>query len=316
MSFDFRPREPSAPAQPQTSTKAVISLVLGVGAFFFCLLGLPAAILGALALSDINHRPQHVKGKGLAIAGLVTGIGGPVVLFLLMTLMLPAMSRLRDTAQRVHTSNIVKMQVLAMHMFESRNRMLPDDIREGAGPQAAMPVPASATPLLSWRVRLLPYLEQESLYREFKLDQPWDSPHNIKLVERMPDCYKSLSAQVAPGKTVFLRPKGKEMVLGAVVNGQPFNGWNLGGICDGTSNTILIVEAEPEKAVIWTKPDDLDVDLRDPRRGVGQDRNGFVAGFGDATAREIKPTVKDATVGQLFTPCGQQWGQPVTVDFP
>ena len=41
-------------------------------------------------------------------------------------------------------------------------------------------------PLLSWRVAILPYLEEDGLYQSFKLDEPWDSPHNKPLLERMP----------------------------------------------------------------------------------------------------------------------------------
>ena len=48
---------------------------------------------------------------------------------------------------------------------------------------------ADGTPLVSWRVLILPYIEQDNLFREFKLDQPWDSPHNLALVERMPQVY-------------------------------------------------------------------------------------------------------------------------------
>ncbi len=40
--------------------------------------------------------------------------------------------------------------------------------------------------LLSWRVELLPYLGEQELYNQFKREEPWDSPHNKKLLSKMP----------------------------------------------------------------------------------------------------------------------------------
>src|SRR5262245_6222164 len=44
-------------------------------------------------------------------------------------------------------------------------------------------------PLLSWRVQILPFVEQEALYKQFKLDEPWDSPNNKKLIDVVPRLY-------------------------------------------------------------------------------------------------------------------------------
>src|SRR5262245_14014333 len=56
--------------------------------------------------------------------------------------------------------------------------------------QGRFPAPASCDPtgkpLLSWRVAILPYVGQEALYQQFKHDEPWDSPHNKKLIAKMP----------------------------------------------------------------------------------------------------------------------------------
>src|SRR5437764_11415290 len=98
-------------------------------------------------------------------------------------------------------------------------------------------------PLLSWRVHLLPYLEQDALYKEFHLDEPWDSEHNKKLIPRMPDIYLSrLSAlKRADGKTTIVVPAGPKLV---------FNGtqkMTLRDITDGTTNTILIMDVDDSK---------------------------------------------------------------------
>src|SRR5262249_26723939 len=128
---------------------------------------------------------------------------------------------------------------LAMHHYHES---------EGALPPAAV-LGKDGRPLLSWRVLLLPYVEEDKLYREFRLDEPWDSPHNIRLLEPMPIAYEPFRDSpfprghtfypviVGPG-SVFERPGVKFADL------------------KNPSATFLIVEAaEP---VPWTKPDELD----------------------------------------------------------
>ena len=43
---------------------------------------------------------------------------------------------------------------------------------------------------LSWRVYLLPFVDQAQLYNQFNMDEDWDSPHNKALIEQMPDVFK------------------------------------------------------------------------------------------------------------------------------
>ena len=137
-------------------------------------------------------------------------------------------------------------------------------------------IAANKTVGLSWRVQVLPYLGEEKLYKEFKLTEPWDSEHNKRLIERMPAAFASPGKSAPKGHT-FVRttqgmggiirtmsgPKGEAVVpLGGVQPGQPVRGRPLIGIVDGTSNTILFVEASD--AVPWTKPEEL------PFAGAGQ----------------------------------------------
>jgi hypothetical protein len=106
-------------------------------------------------------------------------------------------------------------------------------------------------PLLSWRVAVLPYLEGgEKLYHEFKFDEPWDSPNNIKLIEKMPQVFVSPRAKVRKGYTVYQCFDGPGAVL--------TSNYNIGNIPDGTSNTLWCVEATA--AVPWTKPADIPFD--------------------------------------------------------
>ncbi len=127
-------------------------------------------------------------------------------------------------------------------------------IHEYADANQRFPPPAikgkDGTPLLSWRVAILPYLGHKELYDEFKLDQPWDSPHNKKLLRKMPAVYASTGdAPEEPGTTFYLAFVGvgtcfeeKETIF-------------FQDVTDGTSNTLMIVEAA--QPVPWTRPADL-----------------------------------------------------------
>src|SRR5438270_10823114 len=88
-------------------------------------------------------------------------------------------------------------------------------------------------PLLSWRVLILPFLEQEALYKQFHLDERWDSPHNILLLPKMPITYGPYrNTATADGMTYFRVFVGP----GAAVEGT--TGLTFADFTDGTSNTF------------------------------------------------------------------------------
>jgi hypothetical protein len=141
-----------------------------------------------------------------------------------------------------------------MYHEDEKHGHLPDDIRDREG-----------KPLLSWRVAILPYFdvpEFDALYKEFKVDETWDSAHNIKLLPKMPKVYAPALAKVEPGHTFFQCFKGPHAAF------RPDKPRKLvDDFPDGTSNTLLI--AEGAEAVPWTKPIDLDFDPDKPLPPLG-----------------------------------------------
>src|SRR5262245_46261269 len=103
----------------------------------------------------------------------------------------------------------------------------------------------------SWRVLLLPYIEQNDLYKEYRFDEPWNGPNNRKLASRMPPTY-FLHGEERPGNTTtnYLAVVGAETVW------QGATGVSMDAVKDGTSSTILIVENKGA-GVHWMEPRDL-----------------------------------------------------------
>lgn len=107
---------------PATSTLAIWSLVLGaLSSCAACITGVPAVILGILALVKINESPTALKGQGLAIAGLVTGAIGTLLTFVTLAMALPAFHAVRTKAYEVACINNVRQIVLASHQFAAAN---------------------------------------------------------------------------------------------------------------------------------------------------------------------------------------------------
>jgi hypothetical protein len=152
-------------------------------------------------------------------------------------------------------------------------------------------------PLLSWRVLVLPYLEQEALFKEFHLDEPWDSPHNLRLLPRMPMTYGS---DADLGSTRAHRTHYQVFVgKGTAFEGR--QGLSLtNDFPDGTSNTVLIVDAA--EAVPWTKPQDLPYASGQPLPALGHlPREVFQVVLADSVPRAINRQLNERTLRAAIT---------------
>ncbi len=195
----------------------------------------------------------------------------------------------RGAASRVSSVNNLKQMALAMHNLAEVNGHLPP----------AAICDKDGKPLLSWRVAILPYVEQDALYQKFHLDEPWDSEHNKKLIENMPRIFMvppedGKEANEKETKTHYRVFHGK----GAIFEGT--TGIKFSDITDGTSNTILIVEAED--AVTWTKPEELPFDAKkDPPKVGLKGATMFNAAFADGSVRSLDKTIDKDTLKAYIT---------------
>lgn len=122
--------------------------------------------------------------------------------------------------------------------------------KNGTYPPAAL-YDKDGRPVLSWRVALLPYLGEEALYKEFHLDEPWDSLHNKKLIKNLPKCLTTARQWRSPrGKTSDLVFTGENTV---------FDGAKGLKKDEISPKTILVMQATTAQAVYWTKPADIAV---------------------------------------------------------
>jgi prepilin-type processing-associated H-X9-DG protein len=246
---------------------------------------LPAVQEARRALTDAKI---EVSGSDLVVSGKYKAdfdVGAMVA---------GAAKKVRSAASRMKDSNSLKQIGIALHNYHDTYSQV---VVHAVGPNALPLKNPKDKPLLSWRVALLPYLEHDNLYRQFKLDEPWDSPHNKKLVEKMPAVY----APPKPGKPGYTH---LQMVVGPNAM-QPVGARIPGSFPDGTSNTIAVAEAA--QPVIWTKPDDimlpgkaLPKDLK--KKFGGLHPGGFNVLLWDGSVRFIKDSVSDATLGRALNP--------------
>ena len=196
-----------------------------------------------------------------------------------------------DARSRQKSQNNLKQIGLALHNLHSTYNAFPLGIADSSGKVG-----------LSWRVAILPYLEQDNLYKQFKLNEPWNSEHNKKLIAQMPKLYAPPGTDTNGytyyrsfgGKGAFMPPATMPGLPGRVVPGL-----RMSSITDGMSNTLAVAEAaEP---VIWTKPDDLPFTPGKPPKLGGQVfDNGSNVLISDGSVRFLSSNADPRIVSNLI----------------
>ncbi|MFT5524381.1 MAG: hypothetical protein ACI9HK_002334 [Pirellulaceae bacterium] len=269
-------------------------------------LGIHTGLLPSAGAVAKHLRPQVAASRRTA-EGIefhseqtLPGNNGITAAPVMVALLLPAVQSARSSARRMQSMNNLKQLALAFHNFHDTFRGIP--------PRAS--VDKDGKPLLSWRVHLLPFLEQQNLYEQFKLDEPWDSEHNKKLIPLMPQLLVSPQSTNAAtsGMTNYLAIDMKNSIWDVAKEGnKPVN--SFAAVLDGLSNTAMLVEADDSAAVIWTKPDDYKVDENNATKGLGgMFQNIFLMAMCDGSVRAVTTTVDKQVLLRVFD---RQDGNPV-----
>jgi hypothetical protein len=244
-------------------------------------------------------KKSTVKATDTVVVANTELEAGPVAAKALGDLVLAVQSR-KKAAERM---NNLKQIGLALHSYHDTTGKFPTNVY---GPKGE--------PLLSWRVHLLPFLEQDNLYKQFKMDEAWDGPNNKKLIEQMPKVYLAPERDAPKGQTYYqgfigpaLEPLPRGVAGNAWLREGAKNGIRITEIHDGTSNTLAVIEAG--RSVTWSKPDDLPFGGAVPSLGEkGWDRTPALRFDGSVTLfpTDLKP--------EQFWPYVTINGGEVTVD--
>jgi prepilin-type processing-associated H-X9-DG protein len=241
-----------------------------------------------LARTKVETTEGSVRMHGEASVDLAEGI----------RLLVPAVSSARVAARRAQSANNLKQIGLAFHNYNFSTKHFPAAVNRG-GKDKSIPY--------SWRVAILPYIEQQELYNEYNFDEPWDGPNNRKLIDKMPTVYASPVPDGSPSSrshTSYFVFTGPSTTVGA--GDEP----EIQKITDGTSNTFLAVEAKRD--IPWTKPEDIPFDPKAPLPELGGfTPDGFNAAFCDGSVRYIKKSINPMTLKALITRDG---GEVVSSD--
>jgi hypothetical protein len=259
-------------------------------------LGAVAAVIVFLVMNNKGSTQPKDDGAGQAEGG---GARGPV----------RKIGKFNEPAVRPQSLNNLKQIALGMLLYA--------DAHGGRLPPAVV-YDKTGKPLYSWRVLLLPYVNEQPLYSQFHLNEAWDSPHNKTVLAHMPRAYAPPGSngtdthyQVFNGPQAAFNSSPQSGALRPFATGPGTAGktFEAGmpprfplGFTDGTSNTILVAEAD--EAVPWTKPGDLAFDPKGPLPAVGglYESGNFLFTMADGSPHFVnRRTLSDATLRALIT---------------
>ncbi len=300
--FGDRPYAADAPQGTRTSGKAIAALVFGLCALVFsCLAGLPALILGILALIEISNSNGRLSGKALALMGMVLSVFsflclGPMLGYGLYF----TINKVETARDRSRSRNNLKQLGLAMHSYHDANGFLPP--AQSTAPIGNGGPNPGGLHKISWRVRILPYIEESNLYMQYREDEPWDGPNNSRLLQMMPEVYKLPGDETAPpGYTYYqVFVSNPSSPVHSVFSTDSDERVRITSITDGTSNTIMIVEGATP--VPWTKPEDIPFDNNAPAPPIGTHYNGGCnAAFADGSVTFLPGNLSATTLKAYIT---------------
>lgn len=200
----------------------------------------------------------------------------------MVAVLVPALMQAREAARRSMGKNNLKQILLAFHNYHAVHKHFPPAVVIG---------PDGKTPH-SWRVEILPYIDQSALYKEYHLDEPWDSEHNKKVLAKIPAVFRNPNADGDPHNSSYFAVVGKKTAFGDK------DGVQIRDITDGTSNSIAVVEAKRD--IPWTKPEDIRFDGKKLPEFGGFHQGGYFVALCDGAVRFISENIDPKTLKKLL----------------
>jgi prepilin-type processing-associated H-X9-DG protein len=239
------------------------------------------------------------RGQGCGwVVFIVLALIGINVFGVLVALLLPAVQAAREAARRMACTNNLKQIALAMHNYQQAY---------GCFPPAYIP-DKNGKPMHSWRVLLLPFLDEKVLYNQYRFNEPWDSPNNRNVTNVAIHLYQCPTSQPKGPVTSYM------MVVGPHTISDGPHCRKSRDITDGLSNTIMVAEVA-DSGVRWAEPKDLEFDHLDfkingtKRPGISSDHsNGAHVAFCDGSVRFLENSTNPELVKAMLTIDG---GEPI-----
>jgi len=251
--------------------------------------GEPAATAGTGGMSPVGRSSSPSR------AVIVLAVVAVVSLFCcggMVALLLPAVQAAREAARRAECANAMKNLALAMHEYHDTYKSFPP----------AYLADENGQPMHSWRVLLLPYVEEAGLYAQYDFNEPWDGPNNRLLADLISNVYRCPSDPGSPVETCFM------VITGPGTMFEGTEGTKIPDVTDGTSNTLLIVEVAGS-GTNWMEPVDLDITTMDlfisnanEGDGISSYHPGGVnAALADASVRFLVTSTPEEVIESLIT---------------
>lgn len=234
-------------------------------------LGIGTALFLFVLFTTITIAIRFASKRRFAEAALTVLVG-----FIFLVLLLPTLGTARDSPRWAFCQNNMRNIALALQQYEILNGTLPP----------AYIADESGKPMHSWRVLLLPYLEQQQIYRQYRFDEPWDSPNNSQLHGHIVKLFKCPSDNRTTNDTSYVFVTGSQTIWpGATAT-------KLADIKDGPGSTIFLVEVH-NSGIHWMEPRDLDFAQMpmaiNPTKGLGISSVHLPEGFANVVFADGKP---------------------------
>lgn len=251
--------------------------------------------------------PKGPRPKFRFRFGMRTILWAVALAAMMFALFLPMQRSSPEPSFRSQCRNNLRQIALALRSYEETYGSLPP----------AYIAAEDGTPMHSWRVLILPFLDQKDLYDRYRFDEPWNGPNNSKLAQHIPSVYRCPSFEYGRWGVPNDSAESKTLTPYVVLAGDktPFPGpqaTKTEDIRDGLSHTLLVVELDSTSGVPWMAPQDTDTDgfcrilnLENPR--TKQHPGGLHVAFADAVVRFLKNSLDPNFVQKIATANG---GEP------